>query len=272
MGINQQAPANRDSLLNYVPLLGGLYVVNEKNLNLIKQAREVAGAIQTDTFQGVKGETASAKAIGFLRDHEVYPVSVSGTLTGIATTVVELGSGDKLNKMLVQVSEEGENFVLSLDVNNPGTQMLARKLENVAPGSPVDIKLFATYDKNDKDQKFYTNHGASVKVNGQEVAGKPERVNEVKAKTEAVTANLATVGIKDKAVISNAIKAAKAEYYMGLIGGFAFKGIENVPPRAVDPGVEAVTGTTGVDLDHEFQEPAPAAPAARPRTGAVPAL
>lgn len=274
MGINQQTPASRDSLLNYVPLLGGLYVVNEKNLNLIKQAREVAGAIQTDTFQGTKGDTVSAKAISFLRDHEVNPVSLTGILSGIATTEIALDSGDKLNKLLVQLTDGEENFVLSLDINNPGTQMLIRKLENVKPGSAVDLKLFATYDKSDKDQKFYTNHGASVKVDGQEVAGKPERVNEVKAKTEAVTANLAGVGIKEKTVVSNAIKAAKAEYYIALVKGFSFKGVENVPARAVDARVDSVTGAQGVDLDREFQEPAaaPAAPAARQRTGSVPAL
>lgn len=271
MGIKEQTPANRDTLLNYVPLLGGLYVVNEKNLNLIKQAREVAGAIQTSTFEGTKGDAPSAKAIAFLRDHELHPVSVSGELTGIAATVVEVGSGDKLNKLLVQVSEEGQNFVLSLDMNNPGTQMLMRKLENVKPGSHVELKMFATYDKNEKDQKFYTNHGASLKVGGQEIAGKPERVTEIKAKTEEVIGNLKKVNISDKAVISNAIKAAKVEYYTGLVKGFSFKGLDNVPARAVDPGVENVTGAPGVDLDQEFVEPAQAAPAARAR-GSVPAL
>jgi hypothetical protein len=227
MGIHVQKGKRDGIVLQYVPLLGGLYVSDEKNNSLIKQARKEAGAVQSDTFQGTKGDTVSAKAIRFLRDHDVNPVNVSGTLKAVTYFERELETKDKVKKAIVVLQDkdvEGkvESIMLALELGSNATQMLVRKVEQVNPGEPVEINLFATYKPNEnKDSPYFgqsfTEHGATLKVEGKE-AKIPQAVSDdLKAKMDGVRATLKNSGIIDKATVGTALRSARISYHEAIV-------------------------------------------------------
>lgn len=232
MGI-QENRSSSATLINFVPLLGGMYVMSEKNSNLIQEARAQSGAQQTDGFQGYGNDSASGKALAFLKEKGVNSVRLTGTLTGISYKDVPIpGKTDVIKKALVVLSDKGddgsnENYVLSLNLASSASQMLIRKLENVKPGDEISVNMFGSYDQNeDKNSphfgKFFSNYGAMVKLGKSfndkeaEVKGNESRTDELKKLTETTRTKLADAGVTDKATVGQAIAQKRVEYHVVL--------------------------------------------------------
>ena len=258
----QENRASGAKLINFVPLLGGMYVMNDKNTKLIQQARSHAEAKQTDGFQGLGNDTPSGKALAFLKDNGVNSVRLNGTLSGVVYKEVPIeGKTEIIKKALVTLSDKGEDgenehYVLSLNLASTATQMLLRKLENVKPGSEISVNMFGSYDRNeDKESQYYgqsfSNYGAMVKLGKSftdkdaEVKGSETRTEEIKKLVDTTRAALANAGITDKGTIGQAVSQKRQEYHVALTQELEqrFKNIlgdSPVPEDLTEPGVDQI--------------------------------
>lgn len=223
MGINTRTDSNKPGVfLVFVPLLGGLIVDTEESRGVVKTARDVAGAQQTDGFQGYKGNSASAKALTFLKGENIFPISsVSGVLRGIAYREEEKGEGaNKFTSKLVFVTlrDNDENFTLKLDVNNTGTHKLLQKLAHVALNEQVEVSVFGTYGPSQKDPNgpSYTDYAASVKTAAGEVKVAEGAWNAVNEVAKSLEDQLTKIPGVTKEAISTAVRTAKADYFANM--------------------------------------------------------
>lgn len=254
MGITTTASAGNNTNLRYSAFLGMLYISNTEVEATIKEAKalpEVGEDAVKRGFAGNRGDSASAKAISYLKEKGVAPVKVSGTL--IAARAVERGQADRKAVYLsVCLSDNEGRYWLSLDLGNPGVQMLARKLYNAVPGVETELNLFATYEKRPGAARAYANHAASVRQNGVEVQGVSPKDKLAPMVNSALTAlEAAGVPRTDRETYNKRRSAVELDYHVGLMSEVEprFKDLyESGQDRAVtgghaQPGMDA-SGTS----------------------------
>lgn len=219
MAINTRNNSGKTgTFLMFVPLLGGLFIDSEENREAIKAAREHSGAQQKDGYQGYKGTTASAKALAFLKEKGIQPVSsVGGALRGIAYSEKEK-DGVTYRRVYVTVRDNGESYTLKLDAGNAGTHKLLQKLAQVTLGEVVELSVFGSYKPNPKEPEgqLYTDYAASVKTVAGEVKileGAWNAVNEV---VKALESQLASIPGVTKEAISTATRTAKTNFFADM--------------------------------------------------------
>lgn len=217
MAINTRTASGKNGVfLSFVPLLGGLYVVNEENTDAIKAARVHSGAQQKDGYQGYKGTSASAKALAFLKEKGIQSVaSVSGALRGISYREKALDDGGTVRNVYVTLRDNGESFTLKLDAGNAGTHKLLQKLANVALNEEVEISVFGSYKPNAKDPTgpFFTDYAASVKTAAGEVKVAEGAWNAVNEVVEGLKTQLTAIPGMAKDAVSTATRAAKTNFF-----------------------------------------------------------
>jgi hypothetical protein len=217
MAINTRTNSGSNGVfLTFVPLLGGLFVVNEDTSAAIKAARVFAGAQQKDGYQGYKGTSTSAKALAFLKEKGIQSVSsVSGVLRGIAYNEKALDDGGTVRSVYVTVRDGGESFTLKLDASNAGTHKLLQKLAEVNLNEQVEISVFGSYKPNAKDPTgpLFTDYAASVKTADGEVKAAEGAWNAVNEVVKGLETQLAVIPGMSKDAVSTAIRAAKTNYF-----------------------------------------------------------
>lgn len=223
MAIKERKAGNGGILVNFVPKLGGLYVVNDKSTAAIKAAIVAAGMGQTDSFTGYKADVPSGKALKALAEQNINSVNIDGKLTD-AKVFINAGEKDgkkfsipKLQVTLEDTDADGvvQRINLSLEVGQQACQMLVRKLAEVRPGEHVATNVFATYDKSEKDQKMYTNYGASATIGGNEVKIPQDRSDALIAVTNAAKAKGVEMGLDDE-IVGQMVRSARTNWHLDL--------------------------------------------------------
>lgn len=217
MAINTRTNSGKNGVfLSFVPLLGGLFVVNEEIQVAIKAARVHSGAQQKDGYQGYKGTSASAKALAFLKAQDIQSVaSVGGSLRGIAYNEKVLDDGGTVRNVYVTLRDDGESYTLKLDAGNAGTHKLLQKLANVALNEQVEISVFGSYKPNAKDPTgpSFTDYAASVKTAAGEVKVAEGAWNAVNEVTKGLATQLAAIPGMSKEAVSTATRTAKTNFF-----------------------------------------------------------
>lgn len=223
MAIKERKAGNGGILVNFVPKLGALFLVNDASTAAIKKAIADAGMGQTDSYTGYKGDTPSGKALKALAEQNINSVTLDGKLVD-AKVFVNNGEKDgkkysipKLQITLEDTDGSGEiqRMNLALELGQTGCQMLARKLAEVRPGEHVAVNVFATYDKSDSDGKMYTNYGASAKVGDNEVKIPQDRSDALAALTADTKSKGATMGVSDE-IVGQMVRSARTNWHLDL--------------------------------------------------------
>ncbi len=158
--------------VRYSAFLGMLYVSTEESEAAIEQAKMLVGETEVKKgFTGINGDSATAKARKFLREAGCEPVIISGNLTSARIIDRELQPGRRAPYLTVGLRDDDAKIWLSIDANQPGAKMLARKLAYAEPGVDTEVAMFATYDHRPGADRAYGNHGVSLKQHGKEVRG-----------------------------------------------------------------------------------------------------
>lgn len=170
MAIHTQSNVTATNV-RYSAFLGMLYVSTNETEALIKEAKALVGESEVKKgYQGNKGDSPSAKAIAFLRDKNISPVKVSGTLSS-ARVIQRAIDGRSIPYLNVGLKDDDGWVFISVEIGQSAAQMLVRKLVNATPGSQTTIGLFAKYEQRDGASRAYANHGATLCQNGTEIKG-----------------------------------------------------------------------------------------------------
>jgi hypothetical protein len=211
MGINTSAGSTITSNLRYSAFLGMLHQSNPEIDARIEAAKAKIGeATVKSGFTGNSGASAAARAE--LAAAGVKPVNISGRLTSVSVKM-RLIKGKEQPYLQVGIRDDDGRYFFSVSMNQDGVSMLVRKLVNAQPDVPTILTMFGTYDKNEKDGKFYGNHGASLSQAGKQVP--TLAIDDLKASRDAATAGLpASVPSDIRRQIAD---SAEVTYCMSLV-------------------------------------------------------
>ncbi|HEY8094777.1 MAG TPA: hypothetical protein VIE65_01590, partial [Methylobacter sp.] len=171
MAINTRNSQSNTTYLRYSAFLGMMYVHSkESEAALAAVKAEVGDAVWKKGFTGNSGDSPTGKALASLKEKGIVPVCIGGRLTNACVTARE-SNGQKHQYLNVKLTDNGENYVLSVDLGHHSTQMLCRKLFNAVPNEETTINLFATYKAKPGATQTYADHGASVTQDDTEVIG-----------------------------------------------------------------------------------------------------
>lgn len=249
MGINTRSNSSKDSIfLVFVPLLGALFVDTDDSRAAIKKARVHADAQQKDGYQGYKGNTASAKALAFLKEQKVEAASsVSGVLRGVSYREKPLEGSGTLHTVYVSLRDNGEIYTLKLDAGNPGTHKLLQKLAHVRLNEQIEVSVFGSYRPNPKapDGPSFTDYAASVKTASGEVSLPDGAWDALNTVVKTLENQLSSIPGITKDAINTAIRAAKTSHFANMataIGSVLAAGREEEKADAGDAGHDDVPG------------------------------
>jgi hypothetical protein len=225
MGFNSAQSTSNSINLRYSAFVGMLYISNPETEQLMKEAKALVGEAEVKKgYKGYKGDSASAKAIAFLRKNNLYSGSVSGILH--SARVIERESDGRPYQYLNVCLRDGQDmYYVSVELNQNGAQMLARKLANAQPGVFTEVGMFATYGQRDGAEQPYADHGCFLRQGfseenpeGSEVKGIDPQEHLVPA-INAALARLEDAGISrsDKETYAKRRASVELEYHLDLM-------------------------------------------------------
>lgn len=222
MGITYRTGNGNKKYFQFVPLLGGLFSADAGTLAAIAEARKHVEATNKDTFEGDRGDSKSARALKWLDEQGIGPATLDGKLTGVAYYEKRYDEHKPpLRKLLVELTDGNEKYVVATDLGNAGAQMLVRKLANAAPGSHVVAGMFSIREPNEKSGVVYTNHRAFLKADGKEVREADGLWEQQKQVADDVRARLQDIGAPAEAIsasVRNKVTELHADWLRTLIG------------------------------------------------------
>jgi len=206
--------------LRYSQFLGMMYVSDDKSETAIREVKAMVGEPEVKKgYSGNRGDTATAKALAFLRERGVMPVSLSGTLT--SARVVEREVNGRPTKYLTVGMKDAEGrYYLSVDLGAQGAQMLARKLVNAQPDVQTDLSMFATIEQKAGRDRAFAEHGCSLKQNGAQVPGVSPK-DELMKRIEINLKVLESAGITEKDILSKKRNMVTLDYHAEIMEGVA---------------------------------------------------
>lgn len=155
--------------LRYSAFLGMMYLSTTDAEKFISESKALVGEEEAKKgFKGNKGDSASGKALDFLRQKGITPVNVSGILSS-ARVIDRDVDGRPTPYLNVGLKDGEERYFLSVNLAQHAAQMLVRKLANAEFGVEAAINMFATYGQREGATRAYADHGASLRQNGNEV-------------------------------------------------------------------------------------------------------
>ena len=204
----QSAQAKNSVNLRYSAFLGMLYISTNESEAFINEAKALVGEDEAKKgFKGNKGDSASAKALDFLRQKGVTAVNVSGILSSARIVERDI-EGRPTPYLNVGLKDGDERYYLSVNLTQHAAQMLVRKLVNADVGAVTELNMFASYGQRPGAARAYADHGASLRQYGAEVKSvNPSEV--LVPQIEADRAKLEVSGITDKETL--AVRRAKLE-------------------------------------------------------------
>jgi len=217
MGITRSSEAVTIHNLRYSAFLGMLYVSCPDVDALIDQAKAQVGEAEVKKgYQGTGADTASGKALAFLRERDVSPIAIQGILTSVQVKDHE-ADGRVTPYLKVGMKDGNDRFYLSVDLGQAGAQMLARKLANAEAGVETTLKLFATWQQRPGASRPYADHGATLKQSGKEVPGVDPQTALVPAVNSALEALKVAAPDIDEKTLSNRRAKVTLDYHRGLL-------------------------------------------------------
>lgn len=160
------------------------------------------------------GATAAIKTE--LKAAGIEPVQVEGVITNVSYVENTDGAGNLYPKLRLDVENNDDKLVLSVDLKSDVAQKLISKLDNCNRGDQVKISAWPTTI--DKDGRTFINHAVSMKNSeGVEVKANPNFAAELKQKSEGVETTLKAAGIDDKKVINNAKTSKRIQEHKDLL-------------------------------------------------------
>lgn len=202
--------------LRYSAFLGMLYISNKETESFISDAKALVGDDEAKKgFKGSKGDSASAKALDFLRQHGITPVNVSGTLTG-ARIIERDVDGRPTPYLNVGLKDGEERYYISVNLSQDAAQMLVRKLINAEFGVDTELNMFASYGQREGANRAYADHGASLRQNGNEVKSFSPK-EQLSPRIEADKQKLLDAGITDKETLATRRAKIELDYHLELM-------------------------------------------------------
>ena len=216
MGINTNTTTGNIVNIHYSNFLGGMFVANDANNAAMKEVKaEIGEDAVKKGFVGAGSNCPSGKARELLQQKGVDLVSLSGILTGVRVREKEK-DGRKTCYLNVGFKDDDGRYYLSVDLNNQGSQMLARKLVNAVPGKLTDLSMFATYAKKEGAAQAYAEHGVSLKQGNDQVPGVSPK-DELAPRVEAALKALKDVGVDDKETLRKRRQGIQLDYHKNLM-------------------------------------------------------
>lgn len=218
MGIRSNTANANITYVRYSAFLGMLYVSTPANEKLIDEAKSLAGgeAEVKKGFAGTRGDTSSAKARAFLANQGVDGIAIDGILINAYVAPVEINGGSKTPYLSMTLEDDHRRYRVSVNLEQPGAQMLARKLTNATPGVQTTLNMFATYDLKEGASRAYANHAASLRQDGTEVKGEDPRVQLI-PRVEAALIALQAAGVNDKKTLRARNDQVELDYHVEVM-------------------------------------------------------
>lgn len=201
--------------LAYSAFLGGVYLSTPENEAVIAEAKKEVG--EAEVKKGFTGNTgATAQARKFLKEKGVTFGNISGKLVHANLRKTEK-DGRSFTYVNVCVRDADGLYCLAVPAGHESAQLLTRKLANAKFGEETTIALFAVYEKSENPaypDRMFAKHIASVKQNGEEVAGVSP--SPIKALVDAQLAKLKESGIEEKEVLQKARAGVVNQFHVGI--------------------------------------------------------
>lgn len=218
MGFNQSASSTALFPVRFSSFLGSMFLATQEAEEAVKAVKaELGEDAVKQGFQGIGENTSSGKARKQLLAKGVKFGEMHGRLTGVRLLERE-SQGRKYPYLSVTVTDADGKYNLSVSLDDRGAQMLARKLVNASPEAVTDIAVFSNYGQKPGAARAYAEQGASLKQDGQQVAGVDPRIDlnpQITAAMEALTA--AGIPVEDKDVRGKRRDALTLEFHVGLV-------------------------------------------------------
>lgn len=209
--------------LRYSAFLGMLYISTDESESFIDEAKALVGEDEAKKgFKGNRGDSASAKALEFLRQKNIKPIQVSGALTSakIIERVIEDRPTPYLN---VSLKDGEERYYLSVNLGQDAAQMLVRKLVNAEFGAITELNMFATFGQpREGATRAYADHGASLRQDGQEIKSLSPK-EQLAPRVEADKQKLIAAGVTDKETLATRRAKIELDYHVELMTVVASK-------------------------------------------------
>lgn len=201
--------------LKYSAFLGGMYPSDPATEAKIAEGKTAVGGetVVKRGFTGYDGDGPTAKAIRLLAEAGIKSVKMSGPICAVRLVDKTVNGMPTKYLTVTTGTVEGKTF-LSIDAGSLVAQHLIRLLTDATPGVPTEISFFAKYAKREGATRYFADHFAMVKQNGQSLKG----VNPadmwplIRKKQDALKA----AGIDDPQILEAAKKKAKVEWHLAL--------------------------------------------------------
>lgn len=202
--------------LRYSAFLGMLYISNHEVESFISEAKALVGEDEAKKgFKGGKGDSASARALDYLRQKGVTSVNVSGTLNS-ARIIERDVDGRPTPYLNVGLKDGEERYYVSVNLSQEAAQMLVRKLVNAEFGVHTELNMFATYGQRPGATRAYADHGASLRQSGNEVKSVSPK-EQLSPRIEADKQKLLDAGITDKETLAARRAKIELDYHVELM-------------------------------------------------------
>lgn len=196
--------------IRYSAFLGMLYLSTTETESLINEAKAFVGVDEAKKgFKGSNGDTASARALNFLRQKGITAINVSGILTS-AKIIDRDVDGRPTPYLNVGLKDGEERYFLSVNLSQDAAQMLVRKLVNAEIGVYTELNLFATYGGQ------YADHGASLRQRDIEVTSLSPKA-QLAPRVESDKQKLLAAGITDKETLATRRAKIELDYHVELM-------------------------------------------------------
>lgn len=208
--------------LRYSAFLGMLYISNPESETLISEAKALVGDEEAKKgFRGIKGDSASAKALEFLRQKGISSVTLSGVLSS-ARIIERDVDGRPTPYLNVGLKDGDERYYVSVNLSQQAAQMLVRKLVNAEFGAHTELNMFATYGQREGATRAYADHGASLRQAGSEIKSVSPR-EQLAPRIDADKQKLFEAGITDKETLAARRAKIELEFHVELMSAVTAK-------------------------------------------------
>lgn len=202
--------------LRYSAFLGMLYLSTPEAETLISEAKALVGEDEAKKgFKGSKGDSASAKALDYLRQKGITPIKISGTLNS-AKIIERDVDGRPTPYLNVGLKDGEERYYVSVNLAQDAAQMLVRKLINAEFGVDTELNMFASYGQREGANRAYADHGTSLRQNGNEVKSFSPK-EQLSPRIEADKQKLLDAGITDKETLATRRAKIELDYHLELM-------------------------------------------------------
>ena len=206
------------TLVTYSTIDGNFHAYGDHLTDAVSRAKaRVGDDVWKKGYSANDPNGATAAIRSELKNANIQPVAVEGTLLDVKYMENTDGAGNKHPKLRVDLQGEQDKLVVSLDLKSDVAQRIIAKLDNCKPGEHLKISAWASPVQ--RGDRQFINHAVSIKgADSQEIRVNPELSASIKQKVDSVETSLVAAGIQDKQVINNAKTSKRIAEHRELLG------------------------------------------------------